>query len=130
MSTSGSILRRVAGEYRRTLIVIAVLLVANVLTFAGYVYPMGQRVANIQQRDRTADQALRAAREEHAQASGTLTGKDRASTELTTFYNDVLPANLTGARRLTHLRLPQLARQSACSTSGASTRRSKIRTAI
>ena len=112
MSTSGSILRRVAGEYRRTLIAIAVLLVANILTFAGYVYPMGQRVANIQQRDRTADQALRAAREEHAQASGTLTGKDRASTELTTFYNDVLPANLTGARRLTHLRLPQLARQS------------------
>jgi len=112
VSTSGSILRRVAGEYRRTLIAIAVLLVANILTFAGYVYPMGQRVANIQQRDRTADQALRAAREEHAQASGTLTGKDRASTELTTFYNDVLPANLTGARRLTHLRLPQLARQS------------------
>lgn len=112
MSTSESMLRRVAREYRRTLIAIAVLLVANILAFAGYVYPMGQRVANIQQRDRTADQALRAARAEQAQASGTLTGKDRASTELTTFYNDVLPADLTGARRLTHLRLPQLARQS------------------
>jgi Tfp pilus assembly protein PilO len=41
-----------------------------------------------------------------------LTGKSRASTELTTFYNDVLPRDLTGARRLTYLRLAQLARES------------------
>jgi Tfp pilus assembly protein PilO len=110
--TGGSIVRRVAFEYRRALIVIGVLLVANILIFAGYVYPLSQRVANIEQRDRTAEQSLRAARAEQAQAAGTLTGKDRASAELATFYNDVLPQNLTGARRLTHLRLPQLARQS------------------
>ena len=112
MTGGGSIVRRVAREYRRTLIVIGVLLLANILAFAGYVFPLGQRVANIEQRDRSAEQSLRAARAEQAQASGTLTGKDRASAELATFYNDVLPQNLTGARRLTHLRLPQLARQS------------------
>ena len=37
--------------------------------------------------------------------------KDRARTELDTFYRDVLPASQSGARQLTHLRLPQLARQ-------------------
>ncbi len=42
---------------------------------------------------------------DHAQATGTLTGKDRASTELATFYKDVLPPDLSGARRLTYLRL-------------------------
>jgi Tfp pilus assembly protein PilO len=41
-----------------------------------------------------------------------LTGKDRASTELATFYKDVLPSDLSGARRLTQLRLRQLARES------------------
>ena len=31
------------------------------------------------------------AQAEHRPGTGTLTGKDRASTELATFYNDVLP---------------------------------------
>ncbi len=42
--------------------------------------------------------------------SGTLTGKDRAATELTTFYHSVLPSNVSSARRLVYLRLHQLAR--------------------
>ncbi len=106
------LVRRVAAEHKRTLIVLGGLLAVNLAVFGGIVYPLGQRVANIQQRDAAADQALAAAQAEHAQASGTLTGKDRAATELATFYADVLPTNLAGARRLTHLRLPQLARQS------------------
>lgn len=109
----GSVLvRRVMQEHRRTVMVLAALLVANVLVYAFVVYPLGQRVANIQQRDRLAEAALNQARAEHAQATGTLTGKDRAATELTSFYKDVLPADLAGARRLTHLRLAQLARES------------------
>ena len=44
--------------------------------------------------------------------AGTLSGKDRAATELASFYKDVLPSDLAGARRLTHLRLAQLARES------------------
>src|SRR5258705_2556464 len=69
-------------------------------------------MANIEQRDRTAEAQLLAAQREHAQAAGTLTGKDRAAAELATFYKDVLPDDLAGARRLTHLRLAQLARES------------------
>ena len=79
------------------------------------VYPLSERVANVEQRTQQAEQALAAARAEHAQASGTLTGKDRAATELATFYKDVLPADLSGARRMTQLRLAQLARDSGLS---------------
>jgi Tfp pilus assembly protein PilO len=104
--------RRIFREHQRTIVLLAILFVANIVAYAAFVYPLGQRVANIQQRDQAADRALRAARAEQAQAAGTLTGKDRATAELQTFYADVLPKNLAGARRLTHLRLPQLARQS------------------
>lgn len=105
------LVRRILQEHRRTLVVTGALLLLNVLVYAIAVYPLSQRVANSEQRDRDADQALALARAEHAQATGTLTGKARASTELATFYTDVLPASLAGARRLTHLRLPQLARE-------------------
>lgn len=105
------LLRRILKEHRRSLLVLGVLLLANVVVYAAVVYPLSQQVANSEQRDRTADQSLAQARTEFEQATGTLTGKARASTELATFYKDVLPTSLAGARRLTHLRLPQLARE-------------------
>lgn len=106
------LLQRVIREHRRVVVPLAIALGVNIVLYAAVVYPLSQRVANIEQRDRTAESQLRAAEREYAQANGTLTGKDRAAAELATFYNDVLPANLAGARRLTHLRLAQLARQS------------------
>jgi Tfp pilus assembly protein PilO len=111
-TVQGALLRRVVREHRRSLVILSALLVLNVAVYAVIVYPLGQRVANIEARDRTAEDALASARADYAEASGTLTGKDRAATELATFYMDVLPTDLAGARRLTHLRLPQLARQS------------------
>ncbi len=91
---------------------LAVALGVNLVVYVAAVYPLSQRVANIQERDRTAEEQLLAARRDHAQATGTLTGKDRAAAELATFYKDVLPQDLAGARRLTQLRLAQLARES------------------
>lgn len=105
------LLRRIAGEYRRILLPLAVLLIANILAYVFIVAPLAQRVANIEQRDQQAEDDLAAARQEHAEASGTLTGKDRAARELDTFYTSVLPRNLPDARRLWSLRVPQLARQ-------------------
>ncbi len=105
-------MQRVMREHKRAVVPLAVALAANIVLFAAVVYPLSQRVANIEQRDRTAQEQLLAAQRDYTQASGTLTGKDRASAELVTFYKDVLPADLSGARRLTHLRLSQLARQS------------------
>jgi Tfp pilus assembly protein PilO len=110
-STHGiPLLRRAAAEHRRLVVALAVAFAANVLVYALVVYPLSQRVSNVEQRDQAAEQALAQARTEHAQASGTLTGKARAAAELATFYRDVLPRDLTGARRLTSLRLARLAR--------------------
>jgi Tfp pilus assembly protein PilO len=111
-STHGPrLIYRITAEYRRTLIALGAVCAVGILTYALVVYPLAQRVANIEQRDRAAEQALAAAQAELAQVSGTLTGKARASSELATFYRDVLPQDLAGARRLTYLRLAQLARQ-------------------
>jgi Tfp pilus assembly protein PilO len=106
-----TLIQRVLREHRRVIVPLAIALGVNIVVYAAAVYPLSQRVANIQQRDRTAEEQLLAARRDHAQATGTLTGKDRAATELTTFYKDVLPKDLAGARRLTQLRLAQLARE-------------------
>lgn len=110
-STHGlPLLRRAAAEHRRLVIALAVASALNVVAYALVVYPLSQRVANVEQRDQAAEQALAEARTEHAQAAGTLTGKAQASAELATFYRDVLPQDLSGARRLTYLRLARLAR--------------------
>lgn len=110
-STHGlPLLRRAAAEHRRILVVLALVCAVNVLAYALVVYPLSQRVANVEQRDQAAEQALAQARAEYERASGTLTGKARASAELATFYDEVLPQDLAGARRLTFLRLARLAR--------------------
>jgi Tfp pilus assembly protein PilO len=108
----GALFQRVMREHRRIVLPLAIALGVNLIVYGAVVYPLSQRVANIEQRDRTAEAQLLAAQRDHAQATGTLTGKDRAAAELATFYKDVLPSNLAGARRLTHLRLAQLARES------------------
>ena len=112
-STHGlALVRRAAAEHRRLIISLGVAVLINVALYAFVVAPLANRVANVAERDRTSEQELARARAEHEQASGVLTGKSRASTELTTFYSEVLPRDLTGARRLTYLRLAQLARES------------------
>lgn len=103
--------RRVFGEHRRLILTLGIALVVNVLLYAFVVYPLSQRVANIAERDAAAERALATARKEHADATGTLTGKDRAAQELARFYKDVLPRDLPSARRLTHTRVPQIAKQ-------------------
>jgi Tfp pilus assembly protein PilO len=107
-----TLIRRAMSEHRRVVLSLAIALGVNLVVYVAVVYPLSQRVANIEQRDRNAEDQLLAAQRDHAQAAGTLSGKDRAATELATFYKDVLPSDLAGARRLTHLRLAQLARES------------------
>jgi hypothetical protein len=60
-----------------------------------------------------AEAELTAARAERAQAEDTLTGTARASEELETFYREILPPDLSSARRLAYPRLDQLARLAA-----------------
>jgi Tfp pilus assembly protein PilO len=106
------LVRRIFDEHRRVVLPLAIALVVNIIAYAFAVYPLSQRVANIEERDRAAEMELAAAQQEHADASGTVVGKDRAAKELETFYTQILPADVAGARRLISLRLQQLARQS------------------
>jgi Tfp pilus assembly protein PilO len=102
---------RIVSENKRILVMLLVGVGINVLLYAFGVYPLSQRVANVTNRNESASKALVAARQENGLATGTLAGKDRAVTELATFYTSVLPRDLASARRLTHLRIAQLARQ-------------------
>jgi Tfp pilus assembly protein PilO len=109
--TTRMLMRRIAREHRRLVVPLLVALVVNVLAYAVVVYPLSQAVGSIEQREAAAARELEAARREHGAARGTLTGKDRAAQELQRFYAEVLPSDLSSARRLTHVRLPQLAGQ-------------------
>jgi Tfp pilus assembly protein PilO len=102
---------RIIREHRRVLTILGIGLLVNILAYGFGVYPLSQRVANVEQRNSSALRTLEAARKEHGAAEGTLAGKDRATTELSTFYTSVLPRDLAGARRLTHLRIAQMARE-------------------
>ena len=109
--TGVPLLKRVMADHRKVIVPLAIALAVNVVAYAFYIYPLKQRVANVAERNQAAALALADARRDQGQASGTLTGKDRAVAELATFYTSVLPQDLAGARRLTHLRLAQLARR-------------------
>lgn len=108
--STGALLRRVAREHRRLLLPILIAIAVNVVLYAAVVYPMADRVANVERTSLEAQNDLRAARAEFDRVNGTVTGKDKAAQELSTFYGSVLPQGFVGARRLTTLRLQQLAR--------------------
>jgi hypothetical protein len=105
------LVRRVVQEHRRAVVLIATGLVLNLLLYAVAVRPWERSVANIKQSTEAAEQAKMAAETDFNRANGTLTGKDRASKELATFYSTVLAQDLSGARRLTFGRVQRLAEQ-------------------
>ncbi len=117
---SMTVLSRAAHEHRRFLVPLAVAIVVNVAVYAFVIAPLARRVATVEDRNRRAAQALSSARSTYERASGTQAGRDRALTELRTFYTEVLPADLTGARRLTHLRVAQLAQRASLNYDRAS----------
>ncbi len=105
-------LRRVLNEQRKFVVLLAVALVINVGVYAAFVYPLAARVADADNRAARADRSLKEAVREFEAAKGVATSKERAEAELETFYSEVLPANISTARRLTYLGLAQMARQS------------------
>ena len=104
--------RRVMAEKRRLIWPLGIALLVNVALFALVVYPLSNKVAAGQQEADAAAFALAASKRDYAHARQTVTGKGQADAELAKFYQDVLPPDLSGARRITFLRIPQLAQQS------------------
>jgi len=101
---------RVFTEYRRIVVVLAVLALVNVGVFALGVYPMTARRSAFERRGDQAQSARVAAQKDLAAAKAMVSSEGRAQGELKTFYQDVLPTSLAGARRITYARLAQLAR--------------------
>ena len=62
MSTGTPLARRALAEHRRYVVPLMIALAVNVLGYALFVYPLAQRVANVEQRNQEAGQALMAAR--------------------------------------------------------------------
>jgi Tfp pilus assembly protein PilO len=105
------ILRRILRERRTIVVPLAGVAVLNLAVYALLVYPLSLRVSATEQRRTVAERQLAAAQREYDGARAMLTSKDRADAELRTFYGEVLPADLAGARRITYARLAQLARE-------------------
>jgi Tfp pilus assembly protein PilO len=103
--------RRVLREKRALIWPIAIALILNVALYAIVVYPLSKKVAGGEQAAEAAAAALQAARRDHAAARATIAGKAQADVELQKFYGEVLPPDISGARRITFLRIEQLAAQ-------------------
>jgi Tfp pilus assembly protein PilO len=103
--------RRVLSEKRRLIIPLAIALAVNIAIYAIVVYPLGKKVAGGEQAAQASSAALEAAKRDYAAARATVAGKGQADEELRKFYNEVLPPDISGARRITFLRMEQLARQ-------------------
>ncbi len=102
-------LQRVYADKRAFIAPLGIALIANALLYAVAVYPLGRKADTAAQRNQRASQAVRAAESNYARAQSTAAGKSQANIELRSFYEDVLPVGLSGARRITYMRLAQLA---------------------
>jgi Tfp pilus assembly protein PilO len=105
------LVRRAAREHRVLVTLIAVLVVVNVALYAAAIYPFSRQVASVSERTLDAEMELAAAQLARTRAAGALSGTSQASMDLELFYRDVLPADLTAARRVIWPRLQQIARQ-------------------
>jgi Tfp pilus assembly protein PilO len=104
--------RRIFVEKRVLIIPLAVGIVANLAFYAVVVYPRGLKLASAADRAIAANTSLKAAERDFESARTLVLGKSRADEELSTFYDKVLPADLTAARRMTYAALPALAKRS------------------
>ena len=104
--------RRIVAEHRRAVWFIAGALILNAALLALVLLPLSRKVHGGEQQAQAANAELLAARRDHAAARATVTGKGQADAELKKFYQDVLPADQSGARRLLYLNIDQLARHS------------------
>jgi hypothetical protein len=108
--TRGTLVRRVLAEHRTWIWPLGLLLAANLAALVLAIVPMSRSVDATEGRARQATAEAAAAAAELKAVSATRDGRDAAARELAIFYRDVLPADVSAARRLLQLRVSQLAR--------------------
>jgi Tfp pilus assembly protein PilO len=110
MKVQGLDLGRIYREKRRLILPLAILAVANLAALLLLVYPLSRRVAATEERAVESRLRLARATQEFRAARGTQEGRERTDKQLERFYDEVLPRDQTAARRITYLKLAQLAR--------------------
>lgn len=100
---------RIVQEQRLWLLPLGLVLLANVLILVLGVFPLSRSVAASEARARTSARTLTTAQQEFTRAEITRDSQTTASRDLETFYRDVLPADFGEARRITHVKLAQMA---------------------
>jgi Tfp pilus assembly protein PilO len=119
-------LARVIREHRKALVPLAIVLAINLVVLVALVLPLSQRALGNQTRAETAARALVSANVEFKQAEATREGKTRATADLDTFYRQVLPADGAAARRITHFKPQQIARDHGVQYERGSTEEEEI----
>lgn len=104
-------LSRVARDYRPWLILVAIGLAANLAVLISVVLPLSASADATAARAARATQTLSEAGAELKAAEQTRDGSAQAGKDLDRFYREILPADVGAARRLTHLKLSQMARE-------------------
>jgi Tfp pilus assembly protein PilO len=119
--------RRVMSEKRRYIYPLVAALALNAGLVLAVVYPLSKKVATGEQQAQEAARMLAVGRRDHAAAKATVSGKDSADAELKKFYSAVLPPDQSAARRLTFVKIDELARSTNVSRARSNMKQSQDR---
>jgi Tfp pilus assembly protein PilO len=102
-------LSRALREHRAWLVPLALVLIVNAVLLVAVVMPLSRGVAGNEQRAQAAQTALAAGERDLKDAEALRDGKVQATSDLDVFYREVLPGDVSAARRLTHVKLAHMA---------------------
>jgi Tfp pilus assembly protein PilO len=111
VTSAGDLLQRILSERRAIVVPLALVALVNLGFYALAVYPLSLKVSASQHRATAARAQLAVADREDKDVRSTLHLTEQASKDLGRFYDDILPADLTVARRQTYEHLAALARE-------------------
>ncbi len=101
---------RVIADHRRWVTLVGIVLAINLAVLFAVVMPMRRSAESGTSQAAASVAALNAAIADLKDAEATRDGQTQASKDLDRFYGEVLPQNFAAARRMTQLKLAQMAR--------------------
>jgi Tfp pilus assembly protein PilO len=111
VTSTGDLVQRILAERRGIVVPLALVALVNLGFYALAVYPLSLKVGASERRATAARTELAAIERENKKVRSTLALTEQADKDLARFYQDVLPADLAGARRQTYEQLATLARE-------------------
>ena len=111
MRSMSDLVQRILIERRGVVVALALVGLVNLGFYALAVYPLSMKVAASERRALAARAQLAITERDDKDVRSTLQLTEQASKDLGRFYGDILPADLTVARRQTYEHLATLARE-------------------